>query len=251
VHITDGIKFVEDAEEGTYDAIIVDSSDPVGPAEVLFEEVRRLGGGGGEGRAARAPLGFRGVLKVGGGAEARSKHPGRGAAAQRGAAVLGPGAGGAPRHSRRGLRACPAQPRPGPSWPPYGHTAARLPGTMQPLPPRPPPFPPATPRQPFFRAMHRAVRPGGVVCTQAESLWLHLDIIKALAAMCRRVFEGGSVQYAYTTIPTYPSGQIGMMVCSKARAGGGAPLDARVPRQPAPGANAALGIPHLRWGRAL
>ena len=31
-----------DAAEGTYDAIIVDSSDPVGPAEVLFEEVPLL-----------------------------------------------------------------------------------------------------------------------------------------------------------------------------------------------------------------
>ncbi len=40
LHITDGIRWVTDAEEGTYDAIIVDSSDPVGPAEVLFEEVR-------------------------------------------------------------------------------------------------------------------------------------------------------------------------------------------------------------------
>jgi hypothetical protein len=38
--ICDGIKFVQDAEEGSYDAIIVDSSDPVGPAEVLFEKVR-------------------------------------------------------------------------------------------------------------------------------------------------------------------------------------------------------------------
>ncbi len=40
VEITDGIKWVEDAAEGTYDAIIVDSSDPVGPAEVLFRRVR-------------------------------------------------------------------------------------------------------------------------------------------------------------------------------------------------------------------
>jgi spermidine synthase len=30
----------QDAPEGSYDAIIVDSSDPVGPAEVLFEKVR-------------------------------------------------------------------------------------------------------------------------------------------------------------------------------------------------------------------
>ena len=40
VEITDGIKWVEEAAEGTYDAIIVDSSDPVGPAEVLFRKVR-------------------------------------------------------------------------------------------------------------------------------------------------------------------------------------------------------------------
>lgn len=39
---------------------------------------------------------------------------------------------------------------------------------------------------------------------QAESLWYHLDIIKSLAAMCSEVFQGGAVQYAFTTIPTYP-----------------------------------------------
>jgi len=39
VIICDGIKFVQEAAEGTYDAIIVDSSDPVGPAEVLFQKV--------------------------------------------------------------------------------------------------------------------------------------------------------------------------------------------------------------------
>lgn len=42
------------------------------------------------------------------------------------------------------------------------------------------------------------------LCVQGESLWLHLDIIKSLAAMCHEVFVGGTVQYAYTTIPTYP-----------------------------------------------
>ena len=42
VIICDGIKFVQEAAEGTYDAIIVDSSDPVGPAEVLFQKVSLL-----------------------------------------------------------------------------------------------------------------------------------------------------------------------------------------------------------------
>lgn len=68
------------------------------------------------------------------------------------------------------------------------------------------------------------------MCAQAESLWLHLPIIESLASMCQKVFAGGSVQYAYTTVPTYPSGQIGFMVCCKSVASGG-PLDAREPRR--------------------
>ena len=32
----DGVRFVEEAEACTYDCIIIDSSDPVGPAEVPF-----------------------------------------------------------------------------------------------------------------------------------------------------------------------------------------------------------------------
>lgn len=95
--------------------------------------------------------------------------------------------------------------------------------------------------------MHRAVRPGGIICTQAESLWLHLDLIKALAAMCKEVFVGGSVSYAYTTIPTYPSGQIGMMVCCKATGDSAGPVDVRVARQPAPKENPTLNTPPLRW----
>ena len=39
---------------------------------------------------------------------------------------------------------------------------------------------------------------------QAESLWLHLGIIKELAAMCHSVFQSGDVRYGFTTIPTYP-----------------------------------------------
>lgn len=106
VHIGDGLAFVRDTAPDTYDAIIVDSSDPVGPAEVLYQKD-------------------------------------------------------------------------------------------------------------FYESMCRALRPGGVVATQAESLWLHMPIIKSLAEMCAGVFHGGSVAYGFTTIPTYPSGQIGFMMCSK------------------------------------
>lgn len=125
VTICDGVQFVADAPPAAYDAIIVDSSDPVGPAEVLFQ-------------------------------------------------------------------------------------------------------------RPFFEAMHRALKPGGAACTQAESLWLHLPIISSLADMTSSVFEGGAVRYAYTTIPTYPSGQIGFLVCVKAAAGGAPPRDPSTPARPPP-----------------
>ena len=46
LNICDGIKFVTDCAPDTYDVIIVDSSDPVGPAEVLFGKVRRAGSWG-------------------------------------------------------------------------------------------------------------------------------------------------------------------------------------------------------------
>lgn len=48
----DGIQWVKDAEAGSYDVIIVDSTDPIGPAEGLFTEAfyrechRALGQGG-------------------------------------------------------------------------------------------------------------------------------------------------------------------------------------------------------------
>ncbi|KAJ9554539.1 hypothetical protein OSB04_018584 [Centaurea solstitialis] len=104
LHIGDGVAFLKAAPEGSYDAVIVDSSDPIGPAQELFEK-------------------------------------------------------------------------------------------------------------PFFESIAKALRPGGVVCTQAESIWLHMHIIEDIVTNCRQVFKG-SVNYAWTTVPTYPSGVIGFMLCS-------------------------------------
>ncbi|KAF5449803.1 hypothetical protein F2P56_030215 [Juglans regia] len=104
LHIGDGVAFLKAAPAGTYDVIIVDSSDPIGPAQELFEK-------------------------------------------------------------------------------------------------------------PFFELVSKALRPGGVVCTQAESIWLHMHIIEDIMANCRQIFKG-SVNYAWTTVPTYPSGVIGFMLCS-------------------------------------
>lgn len=46
-----------------------------------------------------------------------------------------------------------------------------------------------------------------------ECQWLHLQLIKEMRNFCKTLFP--VVEYAYGTIPTYPSGQIGFMLCSK------------------------------------
>jgi spermidine synthase / saccharopine dehydrogenase (NADP+, L-glutamate-forming) len=64
----------------------------------------------------------------------------------------------------------------------------------------------------YFQLLHDALTPGGSICTQAECLWLHLPLISVLRRTTLEIFE--TAEYAFTTIPTYPSGQIGFLVCS-------------------------------------
>lgn len=52
-----------------------------------------------------------------------------------------------------------------------------------------------------------------ITCDTGECLWLHLDLIKSMLTFCNNLFPVTS--YAYCTIPTYPSGQIGFVLCSK------------------------------------
>ena len=47
-------------------------------------------------------------------------------------------------------------------------------------------------------------------------MWLHLDLIKPLVDSISQTFS--TVEYAYTTMPTYPSGQIGFIIATKGRA---------------------------------
>jgi len=64
----------------------------------------------------------------------------------------------------------------------------------------------------YYELLKQALRPGGIVCSQGECMWLHLDIIKELMNDCKGLFP--VVDYAYTSIPTYPSGSIGFILCS-------------------------------------
>ncbi|KAF6005047.1 hypothetical protein F1559_004996 [Cyanidiococcus yangmingshanensis] len=68
-------------------------------------------------------------------------------------------------------------------------------------------------QEPFFRSMYAALRDGGIACIQGESIWLHLDLIARVIQILKGIFE--MVDYATASVPTYPSGQIGFLLCGK------------------------------------
>jgi spermidine synthase len=67
--------------------------------------------------------------------------------------------------------------------------------------------------KPFYQSIKKALREGGIAATQAECLWLHMDIIKRLMVQSKEMFK--HAEYAFTTIPTYPCGQIGFAILSE------------------------------------
>ena len=66
--------------------------------------------------------------------------------------------------------------------------------------------------QNYFKLMKEALTPEGVLSTQGENMWLHLDLIKEIQTFCKDVFP--VVDYGQCSIPTYPSGGIGFILCS-------------------------------------
>ncbi|KAF8037166.1 hypothetical protein BT93_B0163 [Corymbia citriodora subsp. variegata] len=66
---------------------------------------------------------------------------------------------------------------------------------------------------PFFETVAKALREGGVMCIQAESLWFPSLNLPKLIHTFRNIFKG-SVSYAWTPVPAYPSGVIGFLLCS-------------------------------------
>ncbi|GAA95623.1 uncharacterized protein L969DRAFT_22176 [Mixia osmundae IAM 14324] len=67
-------------------------------------------------------------------------------------------------------------------------------------------------QKPYFELLRDSLKPGGAISTQAECIWLHLPLISQLVQDTKTLFP--VVEYAYTSIPTYPSGTIGFIVCS-------------------------------------
>lgn len=64
----------------------------------------------------------------------------------------------------------------------------------------------------YFELMSRALKPGGIVCSQAGTIWYSLQCVSETLQHCRSVFPCAS--YAITCVPTYPSGQIGFVLGS-------------------------------------
>jgi tetratricopeptide (TPR) repeat protein len=82
----------------------------------------------------------------------------------------------------------------------------------------------------FYANMHKALRPGGVVCTQGECQFLHADLIAKVMGDARALYP--VVDYAFSTVPTYPSGQIGYIIAQKSN--GSTPSNLRVPSRSVP-----------------
>jgi spermidine synthase len=74
----------------------------------------------------------------------------------------------------------------------------------------------------FYQSLRQSLRPGGVICTQGECMWLHLDLISRVMGDCAKLFS--AVDYAFAAVPTYPSGQIGFVLARKAGCAEGARL---------------------------
>ena len=84
----------------------------------------------------------------------------------------------------------------------------------------------------FYTDMRGALRDGGVVCTQGECQFLHLELIAKVMADAAGLYP--VVDYAYSTVPTYPDGQIGYILARKGAPPAGGRACLRTPARPVP-----------------
>lgn len=68
--------------------------------------------------------------------------------------------------------------------------------------------------QNYFQLLNKVLNDQGIVIMQAsENIWLKIELLTRLKQLMRDVFP--TVEYCYTMVPTYTSGQLGLMICSK------------------------------------
>lgn len=64
----------------------------------------------------------------------------------------------------------------------------------------------------YFSLMKSALKPKGIVCSQAGTVWNDIELVSSTLNHCRKQFP--AAVYGYTSVPTYPSGQIGFVIGS-------------------------------------
>lgn len=64
----------------------------------------------------------------------------------------------------------------------------------------------------YFNLMRTALKPNGIICSQAGTAWGNLDHVAQTMKHCRSAFN--VVEYGIAAVPTYPTGQIGFVLGS-------------------------------------
>lgn len=66
----------------------------------------------------------------------------------------------------------------------------------------------------YFKLLHNALEPnnGIVIMQSSENIWLNIKYLRTLLTDCKKVFK--NVQYCQCYMPSYTSGQLGLIVAS-------------------------------------
>ncbi|XP_068081931.1 spermidine synthase isoform X3 [Anabrus simplex] len=67
-------------------------------------------------------------------------------------------------------------------------------------------------QQPYFNLMQKALRPGGIVCSQVGTVWGNIEHVVETLRCCQTSFSSAAL--AYAAVPTYPTGQISFVLGS-------------------------------------
>lgn len=64
----------------------------------------------------------------------------------------------------------------------------------------------------YYDLLAAALKPGGIIASQASTVWESLLQVKNTFEHCKAAFPVAT--YAVTAVPTYPTGQIGFIIGS-------------------------------------
>eukprot|EP01009_Symbiontida_sp_KSa7_P006457 NODE_2725_length_451_cov_598.402985_g2259_i0.p1 GENE.NODE_2725_length_451_cov_598.402985_g2259_i0~~NODE_2725_length_451_cov_598.402985_g2259_i0.p1 ORF type:complete len:138 (-),score=29.81 NODE_2725_length_451_cov_598.402985_g2259_i0:36-425(-) len=66
----------------------------------------------------------------------------------------------------------------------------------------------------FYDRCKAALKEGGILVTQGESIWVHLEMISSMMTFIREEVGFKTVDFCNIMQPTYPCGGIGFFVCT-------------------------------------